>query len=114
MPHVLRALQDVRYGYAVPCVRLAHVCVGAIHAVLMNRVIVSRAVNPLLLQYAGNFIWPMTINSQVKDMLHNGSSFLVDKPMIPVFQVFAVAVDAQIVGRQARVALLAVACPHLP
>ena len=114
MPHVLRALQDVRYGYAVPCVRLAHVCVGAIHAVVVDSVVVSGAIYLLLFQNARDLIGPVTFHRQLENAADNGCSFLIDKPVIPVLRVFAVAIDAQIVGWQARVALLVVACPHLP
>ena len=98
MSHVLRALQNVRDGYAVPCVRPAHVRGRALHAVVVDGVVVRGAIYLLLFQNARDLIRSVTFHRQLEDAAHNGCGFLIDEPMIPVLRVFAIAVYAQVVG----------------
>ena len=113
MSHVLRALQDVADGHAIPGVWLAHIGVGSLHAGVVGRVVVGRAFNLVRLQDTRDLIRPMAVDGQLVDSSNDRSCLVIHQPMVLVCRVFTVAVHAQRICRLSAVATLPEECAHL-
>ena len=113
MPHVLRALQNVADGHAIPGVWFAHVGVGSLHAGVVGRIVVGRALHLISLQDARDLIRSMAVDGQLVDSPDDYSRLIVHQPMILVCRVFPVAVHAQRICRLSAVAPLPEECAHL-
>ena len=96
MTQILRAHQDIGYRCAIPRIGSRQVCTRSFHAGLMNDIVGSRTQHSFCRQLLCNRIGAQPLQSKLKNMLHNSRCCFIYQPMVLVFRIFAVTIDAVI------------------